>query len=391
VIFSLSPSHSHTELICYSQFASDFEKLIADPIQIDDIIVRFKALEYESSRDVLSDICRALDQYIRFFSHIKAENANKVLFVTLHMRDYVLRLWEEYMLPSDPPLPLDLTYPMFEERDMKRKLSLRYSGSMIIPMNALTHFSTKLDDYVTSGGLLDKIDLEPLSSLVGSGHLETKLKDLSSKLSTLLSQDDPVYRLETFHQDLLECAAPESASAHYERITNRLARFFWQTVAPLHEANSRGMQTSSIWAEMTDMVWARHGSKVPYWPALVLGMVVPKEDADPMASLVLEHNELRLPKQELKRLTLIRRECERKVKLRKCYFALVELLGIHEFRWVSRSQLKDYDPNCNPNDDTTTFLSKRFKELLPVALAEIDGAAAQYDTHIDTVYSIDNV
>ena len=367
------------------QLANVHSRTISDPIDLGLVSRRVKAREYGSGRAVLDAVCSVFDQSLEVLSQPVVSDSYVPTSIIFHLKDYVIMMWQEYMLPSDPPLASDSTSPLFDERELSRKERLQNSGRLPFTLKMIDYFRKKLDDFTASCGLLDGMDSESLSEMYGAIELEATLKRLGATLFKLTTQRHPDYTMDSFYRDLLSCI-PES-SQHHQRINNRLSRFFWKLVTPLHEAHTRGVGPSSVWGDVVTTIWARDGPRKPYWPSICLGVLAPEADREDWHAAITKRNEARLPQGIAEPLSSARENCERAVQKHSDAYFLVEFLGVHEFGWVSCMNVVEFDSDDDPNRDLApSYFGKRYKQLLPTALDEIATVAEQYAQTLDTVY-----
>ena len=354
-----------------------------DALYLDVVLYRIQTRQYIDCRTVLNDMCSVFDQKRKAISQSLGTRVPS--FIMAHLKAYVTMLWQEYMLPSDVPDESDPLFPLFEERESNRSRQLQDSALLPLNKHILTQFCKQLGHFLAFGGRLDAMDSEDLPSFGSVGDLEFKLKHLHSKLSHLSQQKEFAYQFETLYQDLLSCAS--DSLPHLSRIKSRLLRFFWKLGGPVHEANSRGADASSIWGDVANTLWAREGPRRPFWPALCLGVIVPPEETEPWQALLTERNEARLPIDVAAQLSSMRKSCEVSIQKDGGSFFLVELLGIHQFRWVASDDILEYEEGQDPNKKASGRCNdRRHQQLLPLALREANAAAAQYTAALESIF-----
>ncbi|GKY95486.1 hypothetical protein MPSEU_000510200 [Mayamaea pseudoterrestris] len=357
-----------------------------DSIDLDIVASRIKARCYETSRDILDELCRVFDQSIEVFSLPQVIDASLSVSIVSHLKDYVIMLWQEYMLPSEPPSSKsDVAYPLYEERETSRTKRMQNSGHVPFTARILNHLRFKLDLYVASSGGVDDNDNEDLWALAGGTNLDTELKGLVAKMSSLSKDSSPNYNMHRLHNDLLSCV-PKSLSQFY-RITQRLERFFWKLTTPVHEANTRGVDSSSMWGDVVTTIYARDKSSKPYWPSLCLGVIAPVENREDWHATITERNERRLPKAISDSLVRARETAERSVQKSSNSYFLVEFLGSHEYDWVRSSNVLEYDADEDPNINLPQkAFGKHDKQTMSDALTEVATVTEQYAAILDSVF-----
>ena len=354
-----------------------------DTLYLDVVLLRIQARQYVDCRTVLDDLCRVFDQTREAFSRDASTRAPS--FIMAHLKAYVVTLWQEFMLPSDTPIESDPLFPLYDERDLNRRRQLQDSALLPLNQHILTQFCDQLGHFMALNGRLDAMDLQDLPSLGTFGDFESKLKQLVAELSNLSQQAEFDYQFETLHRDLMSCV-PET-TPQSGQIKSRLSRFFWKLGGPIHEANCRGADASCIWGDAANTLWAREGPRRPYWPALCLGVLVPPEKQEPWQPLITARNEARLPSDVAAQLATMRKICEVSIRKEGGSFFLVELLGIHEFRWVASEDVFEYEEGQDPNNEVAgRCTDRRHKQLLPVALREVDAAASQYAAALESIF-----
>jgi len=391
-----------------------YSKIVTHPVDLGHVCRGIRRRQYTSKRDVRLDMWRVFANCVKFHSHPKNQEAvPSFVSIALHLREYFNVLWQEYMLPSDlPPHASDMTKLAFSRRSEDRKKRLENSGILILYKSFCLKTSAMLDRFLKDGGCVDKLDKEPIFSpeqLAGNKDLATvveNLKYLQQQLTEVPEDGDP-YMIEGFAADLKDSYTGdllEDNQALRNRIGNRLDRFFWKRLVPLHEANSRGVTQSSIWGNVAATIWARESSKKPYWPALCLGILAPEDQREGWHDAVTDRNEGRLPEKLASQLRTAKKRCEQAQKRQSFSYFLVEFLGTHEFIWVRETDVVEkFDPANDPNKDPPgtgpgTGKKKRVSrsgasvvgsKLYATALEECAWAREEYDNILQDAFDDD--
>lgn len=325
---------------------------------------------------------RVFSNCVKYNSHPSNKDAvPSFVSIALHLREYFNNLWQEYMLPSDPPLLQAMTHNVddiaaqevlaasFAKRDEERKKRLENSGVLVLSKTFTTKASSLLLEFIENGGCVDGMDKEPLFG-PGSGIDDTEVDLVIQRLGQYHAQLEEVaqsgsveYTLDAFYTDLSNCYTDhvfEGNPSMGNRFRFRLDRFFWKQAVPLHEANSRGVTQSSIWGNLAATIWARESSKKPFWPALCLGILPPAEQREGWHQAVTERNEGRLPEKLRGQLMIAKKRCEQAQKRQSLSYFLVEFLGTHEFIWVRETDIiENFDPSADPNKSSSSSKKSR--------------------------------
>ena len=328
---------------------------------------------YTNCRDVRLDVWRVFANCVKYNAHPSNKEAvPSFVSIALHLRDYFNNLWQEYLLPSDPPRKpkvlnntkedlaiYDVANAAFVKRNEERKKRLENSGVLVLSKTFTVKASKLLLDFIDSGGCVDTLDKEPLFGELGSNSKDVdsviqRLGQYHAQLEEICDSGSSIeYTLDAFYKDLTKCYTEhvdEDNLAMQNRFRCRLDRFFWKQAVPLHEANSRGVTQSSIWGNLAATIWARESSKKPFWPALCLGILPPAEQREGWHQAVTERNESRLPEKLRSQLMIAKKRCEQAQKRQSLSYFLVEFLGTHEFIWVRETDIiENFDPNTDPN------------------------------------------
>jgi hypothetical protein len=238
--------------------------------------------QYQHARDVRLDVWRVFANCVKYNSHPNNKEAvPSFVSIALHLRDYFNNLWQEYMLPSDPPssaqasenrAAYEIHQAAFEKRNDERRKRLENSGVLVLSKTFTTKASKLLLDFIDNGGCVDSLDTTPLfgpNAVDPSADAEVdpviqRLGQYHAQLQEISEATSLEYTLDTFYRDLTQCYTEhvlEDNPSLRNRFRCRLDRFFWKQAVPLHEANSRGVTQSSIWGNLAATIWARESSK----------------------------------------------------------------------------------------------------------------------------------
>ena len=221
-----------------------------------------------------------------------------------------------------------------------------------------------IERFIENDGRVDKLDVDPIfndDEIDDEGDMDEvveNLRKLQNRLSELATSEED-YIVEELDADFRRCYTGdlfESKPSLRIRIGHRIDRLLGKIIAAIFEANSRGVNQSSIWGCMAAAIWARESSKKPYWPALVLGIMAPDDQKEDWHSTLTERNERRLPEKLRTDLLAGKRKAELAIRRQNAgtaeqnSFFLVEFMGTHEFIWVKESDMiETFDPDVDPN------------------------------------------
>ncbi|GKY95487.1 hypothetical protein MPSEU_000510300 [Mayamaea pseudoterrestris] len=377
----------------HPELADIHDDVVADPIDMDLVLQRIEDRDYASSGHALDQICKVFDQALKVYNQPQVQEVQRHVSIMHHLKDYVMLLWQEFMLPSDRPFSSDddQECALFEKRASSRRARFEHRCGVPLLKAILAHIHYKLGQYLSSGGVLDGLDAEHLSKFDKADILEGKLKELSFKLTIMTQQEvEPIgYTITTFYDDLKECAP--ATSRHFEKIMNRLDRFFWKIATPFYEACTRGSRFSSISAEVATIMWAcdKLNTK-PFYPSLCLGLIAGSNMHEDWHAAVTARNERKLPFENMRRLKSVRLKCERAAeKDPDSCFCLVEYLGTHQFGWLDSGNTRLYHAHEDANSELPSVcFNKRFKqETLPRAVEEMAKVEKEFAEAINSIYS----
>jgi hypothetical protein len=290
--------------------------------------------------------------------------------IALHLRDYFNALWQEYMVPSDPPAghtsnqKSKAPKSIYAKRERDRKNRIATTNATVLSAPCLRKTASAINRFIQMDGRVDKLDVDALfnnSAVDDDGDMDEvvdNLRKLQKKLSSLAEAEQD-YNVEELDGDFRHCYGGdlfESKPSLRIRIGHRIDRLAGKIIANIYEANSRGVNQSSVWGCMAAAIWARESSKKPYWPALVLGIMAPADQKEDWHASLTERNESRLPEKLRTDLHAGKRKAELAIrrqndgKAEQNSFFLVEFMGTHEFIWVKESDMiETFDPDVNPN------------------------------------------
>lgn len=140
--------------------------------------------QYKSLRDVRLDIGRVFANCIIYHSHPSTPESLASISVAMHLREYFNMLWQEYMLPSDPPpspttsnehsrASFEVLTKSHSEREKKRD---RLPG--ILPLCTKSSGAEHTELLKACGDLKENIS--------GMKVRQTKLQELSRKVIELV-------------------------------------------------------------------------------------------------------------------------------------------------------------------------------------------------------------
>jgi len=364
--FSRPVALLHPELI------TAYSKIVEHPVDLGHVCRKVRKRGYSSLREVQLDVWRIFSNCVRYHSHpTNKEAVPSFVSIALHLRNFFNALWQEYMLPSDPPPPTNKktgpeahAHAAFAKRQEDRKRRLVVSGLSCMAGTGLARAASTLGEFVAKGGKVDKLDTTRVledPSLADDHDLRVvkkNLLDLQARLNKL-SEAGTDYGIDELAGDVKKCYTEdvfENEPVLRMKIAHRLDRWIGKIIVPIYEATCRGVSQSSIWGCMAAAVWARESSKKPYWPALVLGIMAPDHQKEEWHSELTLRNESRLPEKLKTQLVAGKRRAEAALKKQKLGQAepqsqfLVEFLGTHEFIWVREADIvEEFDAVEDPN------------------------------------------
>jgi hypothetical protein len=356
---------------------SVYSKIVAHPIDLGRVCRNIRRRLYNDTRAIRIDMWRIFMNCAVYHNHPTNKDAvPSFVSIALHLHEYFNALWQEHMLPSDPPIAPEgrlaqgpteaAVFAAFDTREEDRKKRLATVGSTVLSRRALQKTAAAIDRFIRFNGRVDGLDKEPI---MGSDSTEDEDDDLDVVADNLrqlmnrlleISQGDQDFNVEELIRSFRQCYSEEDLFENKPsarvRIANRIDRLVGQIIVPIYETSCRGVNQSSIWGCMAAAVWARESSKKPYWPALVLGIMAPEDQKEDWHAALTERNEHRLPTKLRTELQAGRRKAEQALKRQKTmggeqnsYF-LVEFMGTHEFIWVRELDIiENFDPDEDPN------------------------------------------
>jgi len=328
--------------------------------------------QYKDTRAIQLDMWRIFSNCIKYHTSPANKDNSVPSFVSiaLHLRDYFNALWQEYMVPSDPPAGQSFqkapkgSRTIYSKRDEDRKNRIATTSATVISVPCLQKTAAAINRFIEMDGRVDKLDEDAIfhnDTLDDDGDMDEvveNLRGLQHKLATYANNEQDL-TVEELDGDFRRCYMGdlfESKPSLRIRVSHRVDRLKGKIIANIFEANSRGVNQSSVWGCMAAAIWARESSKKPYWPALVLGIMAPEEQKEDWHATLTQRNERRLPEKLRTDLHAGKRKAELAIKRQNAgnaeqnsYF-LVEFMGTHEFIWVKESDMiETFDPDVNPN------------------------------------------
>jgi len=378
--FSRPVSLLHPELM------AAYSKIVHHPMDLGKVCRKIRRKDYTCLRDVRLDAWRIFSNCVRYHSHSSNKDAvPSFVSIALHLRDYFNDLWQEFMMPSDPPHvpsksskspPYVHILEAMQKRKADRKQRVIVSGLSLMTGKSLSRSAETLNAFIENGGCVDRLDTE---RIWGEGSPYEDEKEMDAVVENLVEmkkrlavaqQEDQGYGVDELERDVRQCYANclENNTELRGMVGNRLDRFIGKIIVPIHEATCRGVSQSSIWGCMAAAVWARESSKKPFWPALVLGILAPPDQKEDWHFALTERNEKRLPEKLRSQLVAGKRKSEHAIKRQTQghgdpqSFFLVEFMGTHEFIWVRESDIvENFDPSEDPNEQQSASGSKKKK------------------------------
>lgn len=391
-------------LVCLPllQLMTAYSKIVEHPIDLGFVCRKVRKREYESLRDVQLDAWRIFSNCVKYHSHHSNKEAvPSFVSIALHLRNYFNALWQEHILPSDPPKPSSKakanskTGPeahlraAFAKRQADRKKRLIVSGLSVMTGKCLARSADTLGKLLQNGGCVDKLDTEAIFGEDADEDdddidiIVANLNRLKGRLEEL-SESGADYGIDELESDVTKCYTQdvlENNPGLRIRISHRLDRWIGKIVVPIYEATCRGVSQSSVWGCMAASVWARESSKKPYWPALVLGILAPDHQREDWHMELTLRNESRLPEKLKTQLITGKRKAESSLKkqqqgqMEPQSFFLVEFLGTHEFIWVREADIvEDFDAAQDPNQHSTTTPGGKKRKSSRSNIANIIGS-----------------
>ena len=258
-----------------------YSKIVKHPVDLGTVCRKIRRRQYDCLRDVRLDAWRIFSNCVKYHSHPSNKDAvPSFVSIALHLRNYFNDLWEEHMIPSDPPVlasnkPKPKSGPQVQLREAMtkraedRKQRMIVSGLSVMTGKSLGRAAEALTTLIENGGCVDRLDTEPIW---GEGSSEDdddlvvvveNLVRLKDQLHSLSAKGDE-YGVDELDRDVRKCYTDEvleNNPATRMRVANRLDRFLGKIFVPIHEATCRGVSQSSVWGCMAAAVWARESSK----------------------------------------------------------------------------------------------------------------------------------
>jgi len=242
--------------------------------------------EYKNTRAIQLDVWRIFSNCIKFHMHPsnKDHSIPSFISIAMHLKDFFNSLWQEFMLPSDAPprAPGKGTSPIhsaFQKRAETRKERLPQISSTVLSSKIMLKMGREFENFIKTGGKADKLDKDAILGDVDNptGDIATFIESIRALIHLMerkIAAEEEFTALELY-QGVKKCYTEdvfERDILKKMKITQRLDRILGKVFASINEANSRGVNQSSIWGCMAAAIWARESKKKPYWPSIVLGM-----------------------------------------------------------------------------------------------------------------------
>jgi hypothetical protein len=236
-----------------------------------------------------------------------------------------------------------------------------------LPPKSLQYLMTIIESFVQSSGCVDMLD----PRLQGDNNAAlteyfSSLHRLIEKLRAMANNEDQCvvyqtlssdYSLNHFYGDLLVAHSVISDPLLADKIRGRIHRLLGRLTASMFEISSRGVSCSSIWACAAAVVWSKSSHKVPYRPAIVIGVLAPTNRYEEWHDVLTEMNESRLPNKVRMRLVVEKKNAKSSTEMGGVSHFLVEYLGTNEFSWVVEdSIIEGFDPRNDPNPTSRYFI-----------------------------------
>lgn len=264
-----------------------YSKIIPTQIDLGYVCRAIHRREYNTIRDIQSDVESVFTNFINFFTHpSNGENPmghlSSIVIASKakHLLDYFDSLWQEYMLQSDePPCSKSHAHPTFQKRAEWRIESLPIIESTVLTPKFVRKLTAAFESFISSGGKVDNLDKDAIldDTANASDDIKAFVQSLRSviKKIELEVRTGQGYTVLDLHRDVKQCYMGDvfmhKSSKKWKRM-HRLDRIIGKLLAPVREMSCRGVNSSRVWGCMTAIVWARKSEVKPYWPAIVLGM-----------------------------------------------------------------------------------------------------------------------
>jgi len=253
-------------------------------------------------------------------------------------------------------------YQMREEKRLERMKMLALTT--YLPQRTLLSLASIIDSFVKSGCCVDTLDphLEAHDKGTASAlslcisalrQLSEKLRSIAASMKSIDATETPVsdYSINQLYGDLMSCRVSTTGyPVLAEKIRGRIHRLLGKFTAPMFEISIRGVSHSSIWACAAAVVWAKDFPKIPYRPALVVGVLAPNNQKEEWHDVLTEVNESRLPEKLSVKMSRDKKKAESTVHHEGMSYFLVEYIGTTEFSWVNEENIvEEFDPRHDPN------------------------------------------
>ena len=383
----LLAEYSRPVAFLHPELVSVYSSIVKHPMDLSYVCRKLRRRRYYTTKQIRIDMWRIFSNCVKFHSDPSArENAiPSFISIALHLREYFNALWQEYMISSDIASSnenemelesqgtLSSWKILLERRECSRQRRLLAMGTTPLSHGCLQKASDALLYFLENDGNVDSMDSTPLFD--SNAEDDENYQFINERNAITIVQKNLLHKLHSnqeytvddFARDLTDCVDKNAERA--SQILNRLNRIIGKLIVPIYEMSCRGVNQSSIWGCMAAAIWARESSKKKYWPALVLGILAPKNQREDWHKALTERNEKRLPpklatelksgKKKAENMLMKAAMCERNPSnhpgsrtVEPMSYFLVEFMGKHEFAWVREADIiENFDPDSDPNVD----------------------------------------
>lgn len=263
--------------LLHPELMAIYSKIVSNPIDLGKVCRKIGRRQYANTREVQLDMWRIFSNCVKYHSHhSNKDGVPSFVSIALHLREFFNNLFQEWILPSDPPKKaltvkggtasvkyLRETYATREE-DRKRRIIV--SGLTCMSIGCMKKTAENIQNLLDNGGRVDELDTEAVFPLPGEGPAagldaadHRDLLVVVEKLATFkgqlaqLAADNTEFTVEQFDVHLKACYETEVFENNPGlkfRVRNRINRFLHKILCPINEANCRGVTQSSIWGCM---------------------------------------------------------------------------------------------------------------------------------------------
>ena len=263
--------------LLHPELKTAYSKIVSNPIDLGKICRKVGRRQYANTREVQLDMWRIFANCVKYHSHpSNKEGVPSFVSIALHLREFFNNLFQEWILPSDPPkqaltvkggtAAVKYLRETYATREEDRKKRLIVSGLTCMSVGCMRKTSDKIQKFLDNRGCVDDLDTEPLFPLPGeepTGDMDAEdHRDLQMVMARLvalkerliqLAVDNTEFTVEQFDIHLKACYEMEGFEKNPGlkfRVRNRVNRFLHKILCPINEANCRGVTQSSIWGCM---------------------------------------------------------------------------------------------------------------------------------------------